>query len=79
LKAKDGDQTVLEDHSEEMLRTRGSQDFRLRTSLKRKLSPSVDLDGSWRRPIADHKYEDPPNSAPLVEITAHANGKTLFR
>ncbi|KAL9342118.1 hypothetical protein Peur_065443 [Populus x canadensis] len=74
LKAKDGDQPVLEDHSEEMLRTRGSQDFRLRTSLKRKLSPSVDLDGSWRRPIADHKYEDPPNSAPLVEITAHANG-----
>ncbi|KAG5233004.1 PWWP domain containing protein [Salix suchowensis] len=79
LKTKDGDQTVVEDHSEEMLRMRGLQDFRLRTALKRKLSPSVELDGSWRRPIADHKYEDPPNVAPLVEITAHANGKTLFR
>ncbi|KAJ6379655.1 hypothetical protein OIU76_016326 [Salix suchowensis] len=79
LKTKDGDQTVVEDHSEEMLRMRGLQDFRLRTALKRKLSPSVELDGSWRRPIADHKYEDPPNVAPLVEITAHANGSEKMR
>ncbi|CAK7340121.1 unnamed protein product [Dovyalis caffra] len=79
LKAKDGDQPDLEDHSEAVLQMRGLQDFRLRTSLKRKISPSVDLDGSWRRPIAGHKYEDPPSSTPHVETTTQANGKTFFR
>jgi len=79
LKAKDGDQSVSEFHSEAMLRMRGSQDFGRRTALKRKFSPSVDLDGSWRRPVADNKYEDPPDTFPHVEITPHANGKTFFR
>ncbi|KAJ6418408.1 hypothetical protein OIU84_001726 [Salix udensis] len=74
LKAKDEDQSISEVHNEAMLRMRGSRDFGRRTALKRKFSPSVDLDGSWRRPAADNKYEDPPDTIPHVEVTPHANG-----
>ncbi|KAJ6291170.1 hypothetical protein OIU76_023264 [Salix suchowensis] len=31
-------------------------------------------DRSWRRPAADNKYEDPPDTIPHVEVTPHANG-----
>ncbi|KAJ6348558.1 hypothetical protein OIU77_006186 [Salix suchowensis] len=74
LKAKDEDQSISEVHSEAKLQMRGSRDFGRRTALKRKISPSVDLDRSWRRPAADNKYEDPPDTIPHVEVTPHANG-----
>ncbi|KAJ6744019.1 T17B22.17 PROTEIN [Salix purpurea] len=74
LKAKDEDQSISEVHSEAKLQMRGSRDFGRRTALKRKFSPSVDLDRSWRRPAAENKYEDPPDTIPHVEVTPHANG-----
>ncbi|KAJ6422459.1 hypothetical protein OIU84_027424 [Salix udensis] len=43
--------------------------------LKAKGRRSVNLgNGSWRRPAADNKYEDPPDTIPHVEVTPHANG-----